>query len=189
MARIIGPRLIRRCRPCRNFEPLPPGANIRSTRPQRPALVPVDPNLMRQFQSRLRGSPETETVSQIPILATETVPRRPCDVHDTFGAVPMAPRSANKLGARVPRPRDLVPTSHVAYCLLAHRPAVRLSIRARVAAACGSSTPMVGAIHCEQCDRDHSDRRLSALLCQLEGRHHGRHPNIRRLVGRISNRP
>ena len=44
-----------------------------------------------------------------PILAIETVSYGPCDVHDTFGAVPTVPKAVPflKLDTQVPRPRDL----------------------------------------------------------------------------------
>ena len=72
--------------------------------------MPAHPSLMRQFRSHL-GARETNSL-KIPILATETISDFPHDVHDTSCAAPAAPRGAIfKLGTRVPRSRDFMPTS------------------------------------------------------------------------------
>src|ERR1700722_13173621 len=78
------------------------------------SAVPVHPSLMRQFQfqSRLRIT-ETGTVSQIPILAMETISQSQRATHMT----PLTPcqqyQGVPSLAAGVPRSRDLVPTSRI----------------------------------------------------------------------------
>ena len=85
----------------------------------KPSAVPVHPSLMRQFQfqSRLRIT-KTETVSQIPILAMETISQSQRATHMTPLALCQQCQRSAKPGARVPRVRDFAPTAPMQHVVL-----------------------------------------------------------------------